>query len=156
MTLEQYRIQKDGGKVQVEFDEADTFKAVGDEAPHFNNAIGMIVRGLLKPYLFQWTDQSKEDRDCIWPRINNQFELKDSVEIRASVERQARKSLAEWKHDLHTHWKNMVDEHGEEAAKNLRHHSCDLETWERYITHIHSERFEVKFIVFSFYNFSFC
>ena len=57
----------------MEFDDADTYKAVGDEAPHFNNDIGMIFRGLLKPYIFQWTDQSKDDRDCMWPCINSQF-----------------------------------------------------------------------------------
>ena len=158
IVLEQARQQKESGKVNVEFDEVETYKAVGDEASHFNNAIGMSVRGLLKPYLFRWTDQSTEDRDCIWPQISSQFELKDSVEMRASVERQSRKSLAEWKHDLHTHWRKMVEEHGEEAAKNLRHHSCDLTTWQRYITHINSERFQVNstviisILLFSFAN----
>ena len=116
-------------------------------------------RNPLKPYLFRWTSQSREHRDCIWPQISSQFELKDSVEMRASVERQSRKSLAEWKHDLHTHWRKMVEEHGEEAAKNLRHHSCDLTTWQRYITHINSERFQVNstviisILLFSFANY---
>ena len=94
ITLEQARQQNESGRVNVEFDEAETYKAFGNEASHFNNAIGMSVRGLLKPYLFRWTDQSAEDRDCIWPQISSQFELKDSVEMRASVERQLRKSLA--------------------------------------------------------------
>ena len=61
------RQQKESGKVNVEFDEAETYKDASNEASHFNNAIGMTVRGLLKPYLFRWTDQSREDRDCIWP-----------------------------------------------------------------------------------------
>ena len=64
--------------------------------------------------------------------------------MRASVERQSRKSLAEWKHDLNTLWQNMVEEHGEQAAKNLRNHTCDLTTWQRYITPINSERFQVN------------
>ena len=89
--------------MNVEFDEAETYKAVGDEALHFNNAIGLSVCSLLKPYFSQRTDQPREDRDCIWPQISSQFKLKDSVEMQASMERQSRKSLADWKHDLHTH-----------------------------------------------------
>ena len=67
IALEQAHQQKESSKVNVEFDEAETYKDVSNEASHFNNAIGMTVRGLLKPYLFRWTDQSREDRDCIWP-----------------------------------------------------------------------------------------
>ena len=95
VAMEDLHKQAKGSKLNIEFDEVETYKAVWDHSANFNNAIGMIIRDLLEPY--SGSDQLK----LVWPRISGQFHIKDTVEHRASIEHLTRKKLKEWKHDLH-------------------------------------------------------
>ena len=44
--------QVEGGQLDVEFDEVETYKIVGDHSANFNNSIGMITRDLPELYFF--------------------------------------------------------------------------------------------------------
>ena len=58
--IEDLRKQAEGGQFDIESDEVEMYKAVGDRSTKFNNAIGMITRDLLEPYFFYWKDQDPD------------------------------------------------------------------------------------------------
>ena len=77
-TLDELRKEAANGKISIEFDTIDnTYKAVGKNAAHFNNAVGIHTRDLLAPYYFRWTDNQKEDILRIWERMYDMFEMED-------------------------------------------------------------------------------
>ena len=85
--MEDLQSQSEGGHLDVEFDEDDTFKAVGQRAANFNNAVGMTTRDLFEPDRFYFREQSEESRRLIWPRVSSMFKLADTAEQRAALER---------------------------------------------------------------------
>ena len=142
--MEELRQQAEDKKLDIEFDEDETWKAVGDRSANFNNAIGTHTRDLLLPYYFTYKEQPEPRRNLIWERISSQFRLKDTEQHRAAIVMQTKKSLKEWHHDLHQHYKKVVDEHGLDGAPQHPHHSVDGDKWCNYIRHVNSERFQVK------------
>ena len=94
----------------------DPYKAVGTEATHYNNAIGMATRDCLRPYSFRWTEQQLAQHNLIWEWMSSQFNIQNTLENRESIFRQSRKCLADWKHDLNRFWDQVFPEFGVEVA----------------------------------------
>ena len=135
-----------GGRVPVVLDTVDeTFKAVGSQSAHFNNAIGIATRDCLKPYYFRWTENAQEHRASVWERIRDQFAIDDTPENCEAVFRQSRKAFSDWKHDLHTYFDEVSREYGQNQARMSKPSTVrSLQDWHRYLTHIHSDKFKVK------------
>ena len=53
-SMEDLRKKAESSQLDIEFDEVETYKAVGDCSANFKNVIGMITRDLLEPYFFYW------------------------------------------------------------------------------------------------------
>ena len=53
-SMEDLRKKAESSQLDIEFDEVETYKAVGNCSANFNNVIGMITRDLLEPYFFYW------------------------------------------------------------------------------------------------------
>ena len=51
-SIEELCAYKDGRHFDIDFDEAETYKAIGVCSSNFNNVIDMITIDLLAPYVF--------------------------------------------------------------------------------------------------------
>ena len=89
--MEDLRQQAEGGQLDIEYDEVETYKENGDRSANFNNAIGMVTRDY-------WSSSTgririRTQHKLVWPSISSQLHIEDVLEYRASIEHNIGDSL---------------------------------------------------------------
>ncbi|CAA0839344.1 Unknown protein [Striga hermonthica] len=137
------------GRIHVDFDEeGGTWKALGDDGPLYDSAVGILTRYYCKPIYDSWAEVPIEQRVQVLERLLDWFDIDYHYQqgvYSDMVQRDAMKCYRDWKSDLHDHFKKVggVADPGaakQKVPKNIR----DRLHWELCCERFSSEKFKRK------------